>query len=428
MLRLLYNLSIQLYLLLVRLAALRSSKAKKWLKGRKDQKNLLSQWAQNFNGSHTVWFQCASLGEFEQARPLIEAYMNIFPEAELLLSFFSPSGYEVRKGYDKAKVIAYLPIDTAENATQWIKLFSPKIAFFTKNEFWWHYLEACKAKAIPVYSICCDFSSEKWLNPLRKKIYTKMWSHVEHFFVMNTASADYLKALKKDNNSAIKYTVTGDTRFDRALQTRANATSIDLIAEFKNQSPLFIFGSAWETDVHIMLPFIKYLLTAQWKVCIAPHEIHREEMQAWQKLIGVEIAAFQSEGILPHSPTSLYFLDTIGQLSAAYQYADAAYVGGGFTGALHNILEPAVFGIPIFVGPKIFRFPEAKLLAEAQLLFPIENGSAAVLNFQKLMNNTKEKLRLQSELKSIFKLHSGATQKIIAHFHTGKHENNVSRQ
>jgi 3-deoxy-D-manno-octulosonic-acid transferase len=416
MFKLLYNIGIKLYSLAVKLAAFKSKKAKLWLSGRETQKAQMASWAGKFSGKHTVWFQCASLGEFEQARPLIEAYLNKYKDAELLLSFFSPSGYEIRKAYLRAKLVCYLPQDTPENAAEWISLFKPKRAFFTKNEFWWNYIEACAAHKIPVYSICCDFSSSKWQNPLRKLLYKKIWQNFRHFFVMNTATATYLQAFQHHKVGTFSYTLVGDTRFDRVLQNFKASAPIPFISDFKGTSPLFIFGSFWEKDFKVLMPFIQHLLSVNWKVCIAPHEINHEQLKKWLHALNIPNATYHSHNQAPIADTVVYFLDTIGQLASAYNYADAAYVGGGFTGSLHNILEPTVFGIPTFSGPRINSFPEAVSLASKQLFFPVKDAQDCIQQFDRLINNPSALHQIKMGLAQEFEVHSGATAKIMNYF------------
>ncbi|AQG81798.1 3-deoxy-D-manno-octulosonic acid transferase [Spirosoma montaniterrae] len=385
----LYNTGIYGYQFLLRLAAPFKPKARLWVDGRHDWANRLAQQLDG-NVQPIAWFHAASLGEFEQGRPVIEAFRVQYPTYKILLTFFSPSGYEVRKTYDGADCVCYLPADTPANARQFVQLVKPQIAFFIKYEFWHNYLRELKAAHIPVVCFSASFRPNQLffksygVGPAHR-FYRNMLHCFDHILVQNQQSADLLRSIGITN-----VTLAGDTRFDRVAETARNKRPIPAAEAFKAGQPLLVVGSAWPRDIDVLIPFLNHF-EQPLKVIIAPHEINDAQIERWRgQLTGgsVRYSVLNDRMIellnettashiqsFNHSITQYLLIDNIGLLASLYQYGDFAYIGGAFGEGLHNILEPATFGVPVFFGPEISDFPEATELIQAGGAFSI--GSTA---------------------------------------------------
>lgn len=334
-----------------------------------------------------VWFHCASLGEFEQGRPVIEKFKDECPEYEIFLTFFSPSGYEVRKNYSLANNVFYLPLDSAENARKFIDLVNPAIAFFVKYEFWHFYLYELKKRSIPVFSISAIFRSDQLFFKSYGGFYRDILQFFDHIFVQDKNSKLLLQELGIDN-----VTVSGDTRFDRVNTLRTTFKKIPLVEEFKDNKPVLVVGSSWKDDLDVLIPFVnsnKFGL----KFIIAPHEIHEDNVRAIQLSINKPNIRYSEAVSLSDQSLSSYsvlIIDNIGMLSSLYHYGEYAYVGGSFGDGLHNILEPATFGIPVIFGDKNYaKFKEAKELISAGGAFAIGNEKELHDVFQILTDKTQ---------------------------------------
>jgi 3-deoxy-D-manno-octulosonic-acid transferase len=368
-----YNIVIRFYAISVWIASFFNSKAKKFVNGRKNwEKNLLS--ALENNKKPVIWFHCASLGEFEQARLVIEGLENGY---FVLLSFFSPSGYEVRKNYSKADYICYLPLDTASNATFFVNTIHPKMAVFVKYEFWYHYLAALQEKKVPHLLISAVFRSNQYIFDTKSVFLLEKIKGYTRIFVQESGSEQLLKAAGFTNIQ-----LAGDTRFDRVLQTKMAVIDLPLIEAFKTTKKLLVCGSIWNEDFEVLANFINTTTT---KVIIAPHEIHKTEIEKWQKTINRTSCLYSETEKITES--DVLIIDNVGLLASIYKYADVAYVGGAFGAGLHNILEPAVFGIPVVFGPKIRKFPEAIALINEGGSFSIQNETECTDLLNNLLNN-----------------------------------------
>lgn len=405
---LLYNFGIRIYGLLIFLSSMRNDKARRWLQGREGWDDELRAIRLKYWDRRIAWFQCASLGEFELARPVIESFRKEYPEFVVFLTFFSPSGYEVRKNYPHAEYISYLPMDKPNFTKTFLVILKPTVVFFIKNEFWYNYLKSISFHYSRIINICADVRYD-WHQSLFKRWYfEKVFPFFTHMFVLNERSALVLSKF-----GYTKQTVVGDLRFDRVLMNLENRKAVPKVESFKANQKLMVFGSVWPADFELMLGLIRSKPKG-WKFVIATHEIHADELNHLAKEVAVKSCFFkqdESEQLLQES--TVMFLDTVGELGNVYGYADAAYVGGGFAGALHNILEPAVFGIPVFFGPKFQKYPEAVEFTELNLAFSVGGKTDFIQKWESLMNSSTDLERINIELKAVFENQRGATQKVM---------------
>jgi 3-deoxy-D-manno-octulosonic-acid transferase len=354
--RQLYNFGISLYALIVRIVSLRNKKAGLMVRGQSESFSIIRE--KMIPGEKYWWFHAASLGEFEQGRPLMEALKQSNPEIKILLTFFSPSGYEIRKNYTGADIIAYLPFDTPGNAVLFLKTISVSKAFFIKYEFWPNYLRALNKSNIPVYSVSAIFRPDQYFFKHYGKWYLNQLSAFTHIFVQDEGSAKLLKSHQIQN-----ITVAGDTRFDRVTNIASQAKTIPVIAKFAEHSTLnIVAGSTWLQDEEILIRWMKENPEA--KLILVPHEIHESHIQDIIRLTGDMAVRFSQADINTVQSYNCLILDTMGMLSSVYQYGNLAYVGGGFGVGIHNILEAAVWNIPVIFGPNHQKFREAKALME----------------------------------------------------------------
>ncbi len=347
-----YNLSIALYSLLIRIASLFNPKAKQLAEGRKD---ILKKIEAAVAGeTNLVWFHSASLGEFEQGRPVIEAFKAQYPEYKIVLTFFSPSGYEVRKNYDGADFVFYLPADTKQNAKAFIRLIDPKMVFFIKYEFWYHYLTQLGKKEIPTYIFSTIFRSNQIFFKPYGGLYRKILKAFTHFFVQNEESIDLLKRIGFTNVS-----LAGDTRFDRVYSIAKQAKILDQLEDFAQNRPVVIAGSTWPKDEENIIKYINSTETS-YKYIIAAHEVDENHIQNIISGIEKSYVRFTGATKAEIAAAEVLVVDCIGVLSSLYRYADVSYIGGGFGRGIHNTLEAACYGIPVVFGPNFHKFKEAK--------------------------------------------------------------------
>lgn len=406
MTELFYDLGIRFYGLLLKSSAPFHSKANKWVKGRQD---FFPQMRQKLAGNQQpiIWVHCASLGEFEQGRPVIEGLKEQYPAYKIALTFFSPSGFEVRKNYTGADYIFYLPLDTAANAKRFISFLQPRLAVFVKYEFWYHYLFELHQQQIPVISISAIFRTNQLFFKPYGAFYRRLLHLFTHIFTQNQPSALLLKQI-----GLKQVTVAGDTRFDRVLQTAASTKQIPVAAAFKGEEQVFIIGSSWPQDMQVLVPFIQEHLSAM-RFIIAPHEIHDTEIdQLVQLFAGKAIRYSQAE---PGTAAAyrVLVIDNIGILSSLYRYGSYAYIGGAFGKGLHNTLEAAVFGLPLFFGPRYDKFQEAVDLVRLNCAFPIHNYSELALKYNKLKEQPDIIVKIKVKAEAYMNQQAGATGKII---------------
>lgn len=351
---LIYNVAIQCYYLGILIVSPWNRKAKQWLTGRKNQFALLQNVLRE--NEKRIWFHCASAGEFEQGRPLMEACKKSWPQQKIVLTFFSPSGYEQRKSYAGADYVFYLPLDTASNARQFIALVKPSLAIFVKYEFWYQHLQALQQQDIPVLLISGIFRKKQ----LFFQWYGKPWRSVlrlfRHFFLQDQASLQLLHSLNIQNA-----TVTGDTRFDRVWEIALHPETLPVIQSFKGSSRLLVAGSTWPEDEKILEELIR-LNPPQWKFILVPHELNDQHLNMLKSRFRDEAILYSSADTDNCSSKRILIVDAMGLLSSVYSYGNMAYVGGGFGKGIHNILEAAVYGLPVVFGPHYQQFNEAVTL------------------------------------------------------------------
>lgn len=348
-----YELIIRLYALGVAVASLFNPKARKMLRGGRDTLKTLAQRIDH--GSRYAWFHAASLGEFEQGRPIIERLRAEHPEYKILLTFFSPSGYEVRKDYKGADIVCYLPLDTRRNARRFIEAAHPAVAFFVKYEFWWNYLSLLKAADVPAYSVSSIFRRDQVFFKWYARPYSRVLRCFTRFFVQNEESRQLLADI-----GITDVDVTGDTRFDRVLQIKQAAKSLPLVEAFAGDAKVFVAGSSWPPDEDI---FIRYFNEHPgWKLIIAPHVISEEHLLRIEERLGCPSVRYTKATADSVAAADCLIIDCFGLLSSIYGHATVAYVGGGFGVGIHNLLEAAVWGVPVIFGPNNARFQEAQEL------------------------------------------------------------------
>ncbi len=348
-----YNIAIYIYLLGVVVASLFSQKVRKMWRGERQAIRIIKEKLDP--EAQYVWFHAASLGEFEQGRPLMEQLRREHPEYKILLTFFSPSGYEVRKDYGGADIITYLPLDTIMNARRFLRTIRPVMAFFIKYEFWYNYLHILKHRHVPVYSVSSIFRPNQVFFKWYGRNYGRVLQCFTHFFVQNEISCQLLEKI-----GIRAATVVGDTRFDRVLQIKEAAKQLPLVAAFADGHRTFVAGSSWQPDEDIFIPWFN--AHKDWKLIIAPHVIGEEHLrQILSKIDGKAVRYTQaSEDNVREA--NVLVIDCFGLLSSIYHYGEVAYVGGGFGVGIHNLLEAAVWNVPVIFGPNNQRFQEAQRL------------------------------------------------------------------
>lgn len=407
----LYNFGILLFSFLINFFSIFNEKAKKWKMGRIGIFESLKKDFQS-EDANIAWFHCASLGEFEQGRPIMERFKAENPQFKLLLTFFSPSGYEVQWKNKEVDFVYYLPLDTASNAKQFIEITKPKMAFFVKYEFWYHYLNELNKLKIPVYSVSAIFRPNQIFFKFYGGFYRDMLKLVSHFFVQNQESKSLLNTIGIDSE------ITGDTRFDRVKSIALAKKELIYIKRFKKQSKLLVVGSSWNEDIEVLWSTINDLylnksIYGSIKVVIAPHEISIANLQFIQNKI-LRPTALYSE--LENKDVSLFdviLIDNVGMLSSIYAYADFAFVGGAYGKGLHNILEAATFGMPIFFGPKYKKFKEAVDLVDQGGAFVVKNAKDFEMVFAKVASDEQYLDRCKLVTKKYVEENIGATEKIL---------------
>ncbi|MFQ5334892.1 MAG: 3-deoxy-D-manno-octulosonic acid transferase [Flavobacteriales bacterium] len=410
--RFLYTLAIKIYGLCIRLAVPFSHKASLWMHGRK---GLFNDLAQHCNGEERwVWFHCASLGEFEQGRPVMEAYKKRHREHKILLTFFSPSGYEVRKDYSGADHVCYLPLDTPTNARRFLDTLQPLMAVFIKYEFWMNFFEATHKRKIPLYVISAVFRPEQHFFHWHGRWQRRIFNYCTRLFVQDELSADLLATL-----GCTQVTLSGDTRFDRVYEIAGNPEQNPVAEAFAGDKRVVIAGSTWPKDEDILIRWIKEDESGL-KYIIAPHNVDKSRIAGLMKALPAGSRLLSGLDVRESPETQVLVVDSVGQLAHLYRYGHIAYVGGGFGAGIHNILEPAAFGLPVLFGPAFEKFREAYEM--------IERGAAFAFTDYKMFNRRMQFLlrdemilRMASEMsRSYVREKRGAVQSIIAGLHTGK--------
>lgn len=399
---LLYRCGLSIFYILMKLASLWHPKAKLWVNGRQ-------QWAEKLRSQigpidSSVWFHFASLGEFEQGRPVVEALKKAEPDTKIIISFFSPSGYEIRKEYPLAFAVCYLPLDTPSNAHAFIELIKPKYAVFTKYEFWFYFFRSLHQKGIPLYLISSIFRKNQVFFSWYGGLYRQMLGFVSYFFVQNEESKALLHHV-----GITQVAVSGDTRFDRVAEHAKNKKELKEIKAFCGSSKVLVAGSTWPADDELLTSIIEK--HSNWKFIIAPHEISEANLQGLEKQLAGKTIRYSKLVNNPSISPSVLIVDTIGLLSSLYAYGTIAYIGGGFGKGIHNTLEAAAFGLPVIFGPNYQKFQEAKDLIELKAGFSIQNEAELNECFDSLEADTKNSAGAKA--KAYVDAHTGATAQIL---------------
>jgi len=403
-----YNIFLLLYRAGIGIATLWNKKAKLWVAGRKNIFDRLEAELRAPN-SKLVWFHCSSLGEFEQGRPVMENLRKHLAsgETKFLLTFFSPSGFEIRKDYKGADWVFYLPLDSKANAKRFFDIVHPSLVVFVKYDYWYYYLTECKKRNIPLLLVSGIFRRDQPFFKWYGNLHHKMLNCFTHFFVQDKESNDLLKSININD-----ITIAGDTRFDRVSEIAENFTPVEEIEKFSGSSQVLVAGSTWPDDEKMIKDAITNF--PDLKIIIAPHEIHKEHISQLSSIF--PDAVFHSQLITQSSSpinSNILIIDNIGMLSRLYHYTTIAYIGGGFNKGIHNTLEAAVYGKPVLFGPNYKKFKEAIGLIESGGAVCVNSSTELTLQLKKLLTN-KEVLETSSKNSFDFvKQNKGATEKIL---------------
>lgn len=360
-----YNIIIKLYFFSICIASLFNNKARLWIRGRK---GIFRTLKDQIDQKHPVaWFHCASLGEFEQGRPVIEKFRDQHPDMKILLTFFSPSGYEVRKDYTGADFVFYLPLDSPKNARRFISIVNPEVVYFIKYEYWYFYLKRLNKNDIPVFLVSAGFRNDQVFFKWYGAWYRKILKFFSHLFVKNESSKELLGTIGIDN-----VTVSGDTRFDRVADIAGRPAPIPLAEQFKQDKIVVVAGSTWPGDEEILVKYINGS-GGDIKFIIAPHEISKDNIIRLCNAINKSEILFSEAGKKNIDNAQVLIIDNVGMLSSLYKYGSIAYIGGGFGKGIHNILEAACFGMPVLFGPNYKKFNEAGDLIRKKAAFCVNN-------------------------------------------------------
>ena len=402
--KVLYNFLVFTTSLLLPIITLFNKKIKLFVDGRKETFSKIKA----LKCENVIWFHAASLGEFEQARPIIEELKKTYDEYKILVTFFSPSGYEVRKDYKLADVICYLPLDSKSNAKKFLDIVNPKFAIFIKYEFWPNLLNELKLKEIPTILVSGILREKQLFFKSYGGFMRKSLEAFHHFFVQDKNSKKLLSAINFENVS-----IAGDTRFDRVSKILEQDNSLDFIDEFKNNQYTIVAGSTWQEDEELLVNYINNNASEDEKFIIAPHNIKQEAILELQKSIHIKTVLFSEKFDKNLKEYQVFIIDTIGLLTKIYAVADLGYVGGGLKTGLHNILEPATFGIPVVIGNKYEKFKEAVDLVKIGGCISIQNQEEFTANFISLKKDENFRKLTGVINKRYIKDHLGATKLVM---------------
>lgn len=396
-------------------SALFSSRTKRLLAGQRGVFTKIERFASRAKSTTPpcFWFHCASLGEFEQGRPLIEALRKHYPNARIVLTFFSPSGYEVRHNYAEADLVSYLPFDGWRSSRRFVHLIQPTVAFFIKYEYWYGYLRALNRQGIPTVSVSTlllpNNKAFRWYGGFHRRI-MRLFTH---YFVQNEATAALLAGIGVQQT-----TVTGDTRFDRVAALVDQAPEVALAAKFKGESPVFVVGSSWPPDHDVLLPLVQEFAD-EIKFIIAPHQIKESELLRFEEAVPNKTIRYSRAKPATVANYQVLLIDNVGMLTSLYQYGAFAYVGGAFGKSLHNVLEPATFGMPIFFGNRRYRHvTEAHALLKLGGAFTVADSPELRHKFLMYHRYEAQRQRVANITRQYVADHRGATEKIVQYVTT----------
>ena len=403
--RLLYNVIINGYRLIATVMALFNEKARRLVRGK-------AQWHEAFHGTEndrkTVWFHCASVGEFEQARPVIEELKVSNPSTRILLSFFSPSGYELYQEYVYADVVCFLPWDSKKNAKRFLSVANPSLIAFVRYEFWYYFLREAASRQIPVFLVSGIFRKDQLFFRTHGRFYLSMLRFFQHFFVQNKESEDLLEGVGLKN-----VTIAGDTRIDRVKDIAQHNVENAIVQEFVGDQTTLIAGSTWPTDERLLLPVIQRL-SSELKTIIAPHEIDPNHVSRLTSKLGEQATTYSQAETGSVGDYRFLIIDNVGMLASLYRYGHLAYVGGAFGEGLHSILEPAAYGLPIFFGNQNFsNFQEALDLLDLHLATTVKDSEQLEQRLRGLLENKENYESKRLAIRSYVEDKSGATRVIV---------------
>ncbi len=405
----LYDLALQLYKIVIRISAFFGNpKAQLWLSGRENVWTELANFQTKRGNKKVAWVHCASLGEFEQGRFLIEKIATQYTDYQVVITFFSPSGYEIRKDYALASLVCYMPLDTKKNAEQFIDILKPDVVYFVKYEFWYHHLNALKERNIRTYCVAAVFRPNQVFFKWYGGFFRKILNCFTQIFVQDEQSQKILQHID------IQSIVTGDTRIDRVQDHAKNVKPIPTINAFLNQNRAMIAGSTWPEDETLLAALFAHFPKG-YKLIIAPHEIDESHVQNIAKLFKINVLRYSEINENTNfDDYTVLIIDNIGMLSSLYQYGDLAYIGGGFGKGIHNTLEPLAFGLPVIIGPRYQKFTEAVELSKSnqKAIFPIHNEAELKDTFASLQLKDNSNAASKTALDFIQK-NSGATDRIL---------------
>ena len=403
--RFIYKIGIRFYFLLIILVAPFNIKARRWLRGRQ---GIWRKIRLNIKpGDSVVWVHCASLGEFEQGRPIIEEIRKSMPEKKILLTFFSPSGYELRKNYEGAHCVTYMPLDTRFNAWLFMNLVKPEMAFFIKYDYWYYFLRTLKKKKIPTYLVSAKFRRDQVFFKWYGMWYRSVLKFFTVLYVQNEESRRLLNVIGIKNVE-----VTGDTRFDRVYAISKRSVEYPWLEPFAQGKKVIIAGSTWEKDEQLLIDYINQS-GPDVRFILAPHEISEKKLIRIIELIEYPSVRFTDNDKSSYLNAKVLIVDTIGHLSSLYRYGRIAYIGGGFGKGIHNILEAATYGLPVVFGPKHKKFMEAVEMVERKSAFSINNYEELKSTFDLLTYDEELLVKCSQRAKSYIETNLGATQTII---------------
>lgn len=403
--RFIYTLSIHFYAFIIRLASFFNPKAHLWISGRKDIFKRMKK-ALGDNKKPVIWVHAASLGEFEQGRPIIEALKKEHPEYAILLTFFSPSGYEVRKDYELADYVFYLPMDSPKNAKRFLEIAPIKLAIFIKYEYWYNYLHAIRRKEIPILFVSAIFRAKQPFFQVYGTWFLKHLKQIDWFFVQSQASLALLEA-----NGIFNASLSGDTRFDRVAAIATQAQANAMVEMFKGDSKLLLLGSSWPQDEALIYPLLQK--HPDLKIIFAPHLIDDSHIAEIEKKSLGKAILYSNARLENCSEKQVLIINNFGLLSSLYRYADFTFIGGGFGAGIHNTLEAATFGMPIFIGPNYEKFQEAKDLVDLGAIEVINEYSALEKSLNNLIAKPEQSIEIGKKASEYVKSKIGATEHII---------------
>ena len=404
---LLYNIAVLIAGFPLKIIAIFNKKIQFFVEGRKETFSKLTTVISEKDT--VIWFHCASLGEFEQGRPILEKLKKENPTHKIVLTFFSPSGYEVRKNYEMADVVCYLPLDTKQNAKKFLDIVNPALAIFVKYEFWPNILSELNSRAIKTILISGIFRENqaffKWYGSWMRKSLKAF----DHFFVQDENSKKLLSSINFNN-----VTVSGDTRFDRVYEITKQENQLPFIEEFKNNKYTLVAGSTWKEDEELLVEYINNNASENEKFIIAPHNINAEAIEKLKRSIIKKAVLFSEKDQKELKNYQVFIIDTVGILTKIYSYANVAYIGGGYTkSGVHNVLEPATFGVPIVIGPNYHKFNEAIDLVEKDACFTINNSQKLSVLLEKLFQFKEFRKKAGNNALKYVIDKTGATTKIL---------------